>query len=1448
AYTSMDFSTRDQYRHVIEKIAKKCSFSEIEVAHKSIELAKKGAELNGPADRSAHVGFYLIGKGLSQLEYLTKTKQTLPSVGRRSVFRFPLFYYLGSIVVLTLTLSWRLIEKAQNDGIDNWHLWVLGFLLILCTSYLSVALVNWLTAFFVNPRPLPRLDYAKGIPPESRSLVVVPSMITSPQNIEDLAEALEVRFLANQDENLHFGLLTDFKDAPQEQLAEDDPLIQLVSRKIAELNEKYPGESKDTFYLFHRPRKWNATERLWMGYERKRGKLSDLNALLRGGPEDEFSVIIGNRDVLQKIRYVITLDSDTQLPRDSAQQFIGTMAHPLNKPYYDIRKQRITDGYSILQPRVAVSLPGTNRSRYAKLFGSEPGIDPYTRAISDVYQDLFGEGSFIGKGIYDVDFFEQTLKDRFSENRILSHDLLEGCYARSGLLSDVLLFEEYPASYKADVDRRSRWIRGDWQLIPWLLPFLPKVSGVSRKNPLSILSWWKILDNLRRSLIPLALTLLLLAGWTILSSPLFWTLVVIGIILMPPILISVVNILQKPEEVMLMQHLKAAEEILARQLYQVAFFFVSLPYEAYYSTIAILRTCWRLMISKKRLLEWNTAARDESHYRFNLPGAFRIMWISPMIAVLTAICLLFFNPQALVMVWPVLLLWFAFPFMAWWISKPLVLHTAKLTAEQFRFLRILSRKTWSFFETFVGPDDNWLPPDNYQEQPVSVVAHRTSPTNIGLSLLANLSAYDFGYIHTGELLGRTAKTFDTLKSLERYQGHFFNWYDTQTLKPLRPLYISSVDSGNLAGHLLTLQQGLLALPDQSIVGTRLFEGMMDTMQVLIAHAGKSIPEPVTQFRKYLHGIINEPPVTLVNIRKCLEKLSVSSAEIESSFTVDADEAFRVWAKKLSQHCQHALDEFKQLVPWSNDAGSSEASNNNEDMNAIPTLRKMAHSNDHAREMIALIESLARQSLEFANMEYGFLYDRSRHLQTVGYNVEDRRRDSSYYDLLASEARLSSFVAIAQDQVPQESWFALGRLLTTVDGESILLSWSGSMFEYLMPLLVMPCYENSLLYQTCKAAVIRQINYGKLKGIPWGISESGYNSVDVQQNYQYRAFGVPGLGLKRGLSEDMVIAPYATALALMVMPEEACANLELLADEGFMGEFGFYEAIDYTSARVPRGQSNAIVKSFMAHHEGMSFLSLAYVLLNRPMQKRFESDPLLRATLLLLQERIPRATASFSHISGILNVQTTDDNQEMPLRVFNTPDTPFPEVNLLSNGGRYRVVITNAGGGYSSWKDIAVTRWREDCTCDNWGSFCYIRDTESGNFWSTTYQPTLQRPEKYEAIFTEGRAEFRRRDYDIDAHTEIVVSPEDDIELRRVKVANRTRTDRIIDITSYAEVVLAPNGADLAHPAFSNLFVQTEIIHERQAILCTRRPRSADEQPPWMFHLMAVHGAEIRNIT
>jgi cyclic beta-1,2-glucan synthetase len=1482
-YTSMDFNTRDHYRHVIEKLAKLSNFSEVDVAHKAIELAKSSMSINGAHDRRSHVGFYIIARGVEKLEKASGANKSISTKVRKAISRISLLLYLGSIAGLTCILSLLVLQKAISDGQAGWLLWSVGLLLVICTSHLSIALINWLATKIVDPRPLPRLDFSKGIPPESKTLVIVPSMIFTTKNIDELVEALEVRYLANQDRNLHFGLLTDFKDAAQELYKEDDHLVNYLKERVDGLNKKYPGADQDTFFLFHRPRRWNSRDRVWMGYERKRGKLTDLNSLLRGKAQEAFSVILGKVEILKNIRYVITLDSDTRLPRDSARQFVGAMAHPLNRPLYNEKKRRVTEGYSILQPGVAVSLTGSNRSLYARLFGTEPGIDPYTRTISDVYQDIFGEGSFIGKGIYDVDSFAKVLNGRFADNRILSHDLLEGCYARSALLSDVLLFEEYPSTYIVDVHRRYRWIRGDWQLLPWLLPIIPKVNGGLQKNPLSLLSRWKILDNLRRSLVPLALILLLILGWTILSSPLFWTLLIAGLIIIPPVFITTATVFQKPEDVLIQQHIRSSGKIASRELNQALFFMISLPYEAYFNFDAIIRTCWRLFISKRRLLEWNSAGSVNHQDDNRLIETYKTLWISPAFAILSALVLSIWYPNALIIVWPIILLWSLFPAIVWWVSRTLVPAKANLSKKQLVFLRMLSRKTWHFFEKFVESEDNWLPPDNYQEDPVSVVAHRTSPTNIGLSLLASLTAYDFGYIFSGELVQRLSKAFTAMNSMERFQGHFYNWYDTKSLQPLRPLYVSSVDSGNLVGHVLTLKQGLISLPDQPITGPRLFEGIKDTLHVLIMYSGKSIPDSVTAFREYLDVLLNATPLTPGNLLKRLEKLSqLADTIVVSSTITGSNEHYTRWVKSLSKQCQSIFEEVKYLFPFIAHQVFVDMIVKTPEVSTIPTLRQLAgydparyngtvqnlqHSSSpitgemieefrtlvkiakkRASERIREIETLVRQTDSFADIEYGFLYDSTRRLLSVGYNVEDRKPDQSFYDLLASEARLSSYVAIARDRLPQQSWFSLGRLMTTIGGDPVLLSWSGSMFEYLMPILVMPSYENSLLHQTCRAAVIRQIEYGRQRGVPWGISESGYNTVDAQLNYQYRAFGVPGLGFKRGLFEDLVIAPYATALALMVMPEEACDNLERLAEEGILGDYGFYEAIDYTSHRIPRGQSRVVIKSFMAHHEGMSFISLSHLLLDRPMQKRFESDLYFQSTLLLLEERIPNVTTFFTHTSGVTNIRPLSSVSQAPLRVFNTPNTPIPEVKLLSNGSRYRVVITNGGGGYSLWKDIALTRWREDSTLDNWGFFCYIRDSESGNFWSTTYQPTLKRPEKYEAIFSEGRAEFRRRDYDIDTHTEIVVSPEDNIELRRVRLTNRTRSSRVIDITSYAEVVLAPGVTDLLHPAFSNLFVQTEIYYQRQAILCSRRPRSADENPPWMFHQMAAHGAEIRNIT
>ncbi|MDN5881020.1 MAG: cyclic beta 1-2 glucan synthetase, partial [Nitrosospira sp.] len=1485
-YGQMDFATRDHYRHVVERLAKASPISEVEVARRALRLARAGTARDD-GDVRAHVGFYLIDKGLPDLERSAQVRFSILEKFSRAGRRHPLFYYVGAIALITASLVGGLLLKAYADGANAWLLAAVGVLSLFAMSQLAVALVNWVTQLLVAPHSLPRMDFSGEIPSTLRTLVVVPTMLTRISDVPDLVEALEVRFLANRDANLYFGLLTDFQDADRQTLPEDEPLLQLARKGIEDLNKKYSGAAgNDTrtaavsttnsaadsaangregpFYLFHRPRRWNPLERLWMGHERKRGKLADLNALLRGAGSDAFALIIGNIAVLTEIKYVITLDTDTQLPRESAHQFVGAMAHPLNRARLDTTSTDgysalVTDGYGILQPRVAVSLSSTNRSRYAWLFGGEAGIDPYTRMVSDVYQDLFHEGSFVGKGIYDIDAFEQVLCHRLPENRILSHDLLEGCYARAGLLSDVQLYEGFPSRYSTDVSRRHRWIRGDWQLASWLLWRVPGMDASHYSNPLSALSRWKLLDNLRRSLVPMALTLLLLLGWMGLPDAWFWTLAVIGALAIPAVITVISDLLNKPSEAPLRQHVVASMRTAGRHFGQIVFTLACLPYEACFSLDAIIRTHVRLLITRRRLLEWNPSREIDREADpgivkdggVSLDASFRSMWAAPAVAFAAVIGIAITTPFALIVALPVLLLWAGAPALAWWISLPLPPRSAELTIGQNHFLRQIARRTWFFFETFVGPKDHWLPPDNFQEHPAATIAHRTSPTNMGMALLANVAAHDFGYIGIGQLIERTANTLESMDTLERYAGHFYNWYDTETKAPLTR-YISTVDSGNLAGHLLTLRAGLLEIADAPFIGEQVFLALTDTLQILEKTAGAASASSLTQFEKALTAAIETRPLTIASAHIERDRLVACSTAVvdeiaKDSSTVPSSEAHE-WAQILNRQCEGALADLislaPQLPPLHTEAGGSDLT----PTARIPSLRQLANQESgRARDLLTTLERLAQRAGEMALMEYGFLFNHAQRQLAIGYNVGERRLDASYYDLLASEARLCNFVAIAQGELPQESWFALGRMLTTYGGEPTLLSWSGSMFEYLMPLLVMPTFDNTLLDQTCKAAVDRQIAYGEERGVPWGVSESGYNAVDVQFNYQYRAFGVPGLGLKRGLGGDLVIAPYASVLALMIAPEAACRNLQQLAAEDVVGKFGFYEAVDYTPSRLRHGETRAVVRSFMAHHQGMSLLSLASLLLNRPMQRRFESEPSFQATMLLLQERIPKATAFRSQAAELPDARVTKELPDMPMRMLTRANTAVPEVQLLSNG-RYHVMVTNSGGGSSRWKDLAVTRWREDSTCDNRGSFCYLRDVASGEFWSNTHQPTLKEAKRYGVVFSEGRVEFRRRDLDFDTHTEITVSPEDDIELRRVRITNRARTQRTIEVTSYAEVVLATPAADAQAPAFGNLFVQTEILSDRRAILCSRRPRSESDPIPWMFHLMTVHGIDIESIS
>lgn len=1471
-YSDMEFSTRDQYRHAVELISRHGNLSETEVALKSIQLAEVGGLENGHDDRSAHVGYYLIDKGLPALESAAKVRRPWPSRVEHSIRKWPLAFYGGGVTILTLLATLGFITAAHTLGIGAWRILPFALAFMLCASQLAVALMNWLSGLLVSPLQLPRLDFSTGIVADCRTIVVVPTMIANAEGVDRLIETLEIHHLANRDPYLHFALLTDFLDASAEVMPQDEALLKRIRAGLEMLNRKYPAGVHTNFFLFHRPRRWNAIEGLWMGYERKRGKLMEFNSLLRGGSRGCFTEIVGDTEILPSIKYVITLDTDTQLPRGAARQLVGTIAHPLNRPQFDTTRGVVTEGYGILQPRVGVSMPTSRRSWFVRLFAGDAGIDPYTRAVSDVYQDIFREGSFIGKGIYDVDAFESALNGRFPENAILSHDLLESCHVRSALVSDVEFYEEHPSRYNVDIDRRHRWIRGDWQITQWLLPRVPGPDARRIANPLSVLSLWKIFDNLRRSLVPIGLMLFMVGAWIFLPEiGGCGALLIVAIIMLPGLLAAIINFIRKPLDLPWSIHLRELIGSFGRHLGQISLTFTFLPYDAFISLDAISRTLARLLVTRKRLLEWRTSSDAENNSRADLMGFYSTMWIAPALALVIGVFLALVQPGQLLIAFPVLILWLAAPAIAWWISLPIKTVAPDLTDSQWIFLRNTSRKTWHYFDTFVSATDHWLPPDNYQEAPIPTIAKRTSPTNMGLTLLAYLAAMDMGYISMDGMVSRTRNTLTTMQGLRRYRGHFYNWYDTRTLETLPPLYISSVDSGNLAGHLLTLGSGLREQADAYTFTPKIFSGLCDTVRVS-RELGHGSPVLDT-----MEAELNNPPSSPRLAMKLLETLSARASEIAAS-SVGGE-----WAQLLKASCEEHLKELLLLSPWlalpspkspvvkeklarleqpftlrelsmlgetqiplivavSQDAVGPER----EHLFALS--RCMREASGHAAVRLRELELLADQSDQLAAMDFGFLFNQAKAVFTVGFNVQESRADVSCYDLLASEARLCSYVAIALGQVPQDHWFSLGRQLMAAHGEPLLISWSGSMFEYLMPLLVMPSFENTLLDNTCREAVNRQIEYGKLRNVPWGISESGFNRTDAMLNYQYHAFGVPGLGLKRGLAEDLVIAPYASAMALMVAPRKACENLQLLASEGRSGAYGFYEAVDYTPTRMPPDRSSVTIRSFMVHHQGMSLLALDNLICGNPMQRRFMACPLLKAADLLLHERVPRASASvFTENPVPETTRVQSDVPEHVMRVFTNPSRDAPDVHLLSNG-RYHIAISSAGGGYSRWGDLAVTRWREDATRDCWGAFIYIRDVATGDFWSNAYQPTTQLTQGYEAIFTQSRAEFRHSHAGLDIHTEISVSPEDDVELRRMTIKNRTSVTREIELTSYAEVVLAVLATDKAHPAFSNLFVQTEFVPASSAILCTRRARSESDKPLCLLHLMVSDQENVSDIS
>ncbi len=1488
-YAHMDFDTRNSYRSVIEELARHSKHSEEQVALAAVDFAAN-EECRTPK-RESHVGFYLVDAGRVMLENSIHYQPGFRVQVQRALLTFPTTTYLGSIGILSSLLVMGLLAYAALLGGSPIQLIAAGVLGIGLALEAAITIIHWDITHRIKPKSLPRMDFSEGIPAGNRTMVVVPTLLESEKELNHLLQELELYYLSNPDPLLTYALLTDFGDAPAEEMPEDEELLALASIGIEKLNQKYMQAAP--FYLFHRHRQWNPSEGVWMGWERKRGKLADFNRLLLNLGETPYSTQVGDAGILTDIKYVITLDADTSLPQGSANRLIATLAHPLNHAEFAADGRAVVAGYTVLQPRVAIKPTSANRSIFSQIFAGNTGFDLYSFAVSDVYQDLFGEGSYVGKGIYDVAAFERSLAGQVRQNTLLSHDLFEGIYGRAALVTDITLYEEYPSRYLVYARRLRRWIRGDWQLLPWLFPVVHTQNGIAL-NRLSIINLWKVFDNLRRSLLPPTLLLLLAAGWLFLpGSPWVWSVLVF----LPSVLPIVVQTFQYGRynigHLSLKQILKTSQLPLTRWALSVLF----LPYEALLMLGAISTTLIRLLIERKNLLQWTTAANTarsfKSKAQYEIWGE---MSSSLVFAVVLGAAVAVFNPGALWVALPFVIAWLVAPQVASIISQPVTHVTAPLSETQRRKVSRLARRTWAFFEQFAGPDDHWLPPDHYQESPRGNVAHYTTPTNIGLFLVSTLSAYDFGYMGLAELSLRLRSTFENMDKLEHYRGHLLNWYDSQTMTSLPPRYISTVDSGNLAACLITLRQGCLTLPDAPLLGINRWQGLLVILDILAEilqvleknnpHASlESFEVELTRIYDHISAIQNQTS----EWTKTIIWLSTDGWERVSHRLLEMLEGHPNLKSESLTELQlyldllhHSLQDMQRglglFAPWlGRDIPPELHGCLPVDMptlgqaNAVYESIKTAlvHFKSHQQEEAArewcqyfeddltaaqmAVDSLLTEFQELADrsnaivtgMNFRFLFSERRQVFHIGYNASTEKLDPSYYDLLASEARIASLIAIAKGDVPHGHWQHLGRPVTKVEGRQVLLSWSGTMFEYLMPALFTKNYSGTFLSDSCYVALEAQVNYGAEKKVPWGISESGYLAFDINLNYQYQAFGVPVLGYKRDLPDDLVITPYATMLGLSLQPQAVLENMSRLEQFKMLGHFGFYEALDFTKTRLPSGQTLGIVQSYMAHHQGMILVAACNYLLGDVMVQRFHADEHIQSIELLLQEKIPQ--------NPPIEYPNLDEPADLPegtRLVSSEPwhvavDSPIPQVHVLSQG-ETSTMITNAGGGYSQWREFALTRWNADTTLDSWGTWIYLQDRESGALWSATRQPIECAPEYFDVSFYPHKVEFQRSDNGISLRTGVTIST-DGVEIRRVNILNDSHRSRKLKLTSYGEVTIAPQAADRRHPAFNKLFIESEYLPKENALLFTRRPRSSDEKPVVLIHAMVIEaGRKVTN--
>lgn len=1470
-YSKMDFSTRNAYRERIELLARRSKQTEVAVAKRTLQLAEAGVD-----SVQKHIGYYLVDEGRFIIEEQLGYPPTFRQHIRRWIRRHPALVYLGGTAATTLlmeTALWCAIDTTYDSGPKM----LLSLLSFPVLYELSIQLVNMGLMLLLPPTQLPKMSFEKGLPDECKTLVVIPMMLGSPASIKGDIDLLEIRYLANNDPLMRFGLFSDYADAPQKEAENDAALLAIALQGIKTLERKY---GNDRFFLFHRQRLWNESEQAWIGWERKRGKLECLNRLLTGQPLAENIVYAGNADALKGIRYVITLDADTQLPKDQGRKLVEILAHPLNSPCLSKDGRSITRGYTIIQPRVVTDYLQSKSSRFSRIFSEPATVDPYTLAISNIYQDLVGEGSYHGKGIYDVAAFDYILSGRFPKNHLLSHDLIEGAYVRVGVAGSVCLFDKHPEDYQTWSNRQHRWVRGDWQIIDWIGSRVPTSNGTTEANPLSWSNRWKIFDNLRRAVTPIFLIVLMTTAWVLSASPVLWTGVSIITLLFPGMTLFCTRVFN----CLLVKDYSIVHELAIASL-RCVLTIAWLPYEAYLSLDAFVRVFYRRHISHKNLLQWMTSVsipcnKQALHSHFLI----QLGWLAAFgMGVLGLVALV--NPPALLL---------ALPFCALWISAPIIVRVmdtplakradAKISAEDRKFLRQVARRTWRYFDDFVGPQTHWLPPDNYQARLRIEVAQRTSPTNIGMWFFALMSAYDARYITTDDLIDKVYATLQKLKSLEKYEGHLLNWYNIQTLEPLFPRYVSSVDSGNFLASLWTLKQGIYEMVSNPLVPKNALDGIMDAYEILqqIPHA-PVIEEASSLFASLISNDISHLSINLQKALPLVEALANEKQEdpeitywltqiqnqlrgweglmsrylawVNVLASIPADKLNQIH-KEASKWCQDALQSRISIETLANGQLFSllhtlgEETQREELSDEIKQWGKELHealstSQWLAGEKLARMDELVTTINELSDeMNFTSLYHPDRKLFAIGYNLDERKLDSSYYDLLASESRILSLAAIAKGDAQLEHWWSLGRPYTEIQGRRVLLSWGGTMFEYLMPLLFNKQFRHSLIGDACNAVVACQIEYGNKRGIPWGISESAFSAIDSHRIYQYKSFGIPGIGLKRGLEDDLVVSPYSSGLALAIDPQAAVDNLKRLAygsPQEMLGPHGFYESIDFTRQHGPDGTRGVIVYTYMAHHQGMFMSAINNLLHDDPLIKRFHSDPRINGVSSLLYERIPIATPIKTNTNKREERVLTrlKPFSQVPLMgTVETPDTMTPKVNLLSNG-KYSVMITNTGGGYSRWGTIDVSRWRADTTCDGWGSYYYIKDLQSGHVWSTAFQPTESCGEFYRVNFKEDKAEFRRRDHDIETHTEIVVSPEDDTEICIITLINHSTKPRYIELTSYIELVLAPHLADRSHPCFNKLFIETEALPEASALLAFRRLRAPDEKPIWAAHVVAT---------